>query len=568
MPIYFESEAASRRFCNLVTLTLVTLVVLGLLGYWLGEPKYRRYREERFLAQAQEFIQKGDFPNAALKARLALNLNSNNLEACRIMAQAAEVAGVPEVVTWLQRIVDLEPNVFLNRLALAKAAFVRGDIARARKALDGADEAGRKTAAYHELAGLLAVAGNQYDESEAHLAEAARLDPENKRLQLNLAVLQLQARDQEVAQDARGRLEKLSLDEEFRLQALRVLAGAALRSNDLAGALAHASRLAADPSAKLDDHLLQLTLLARSKSQEFAAFLAALQKDVAAKPDQIYGLAGWMIGQGMADDVLQWLQTLPAETKQQPAVMMAGADAHNGMKDWPALDKLLQERPWGDLEFIRHALQARLALEYRDSAGQETHWLAAVQSAGQRVRALTALVQLANSWRWTKERERLLWMIAPKLPQERWPLVELSRLYHEAGDTRGLNQVFSKMLSRDPTDLTAKNDFATTSLLLKWNLVQAQILAQEAYRLHPEDPVLASTYAYSLHLQGQTAEALKVLRKLKPEQLENPSIAAYYGVFLHLSGETNTARKYLELARQARLLPEEKAMVQEALKGP
>ena len=70
--------------------------------------------------------------------------------------------------------VELEPNDLSNRLALAKAAFICKDFARARKALSGADEASRKTAAYQELTGLLALAANQPEESAAYLAEAAR----------------------------------------------------------------------------------------------------------------------------------------------------------------------------------------------------------------------------------------------------------------------------------------------------------------------------------------------------------------------------------------------------------
>ena len=83
----------------------------------------------------------------------------------------------------------------------------------------------------------------------------------------------------------------------------------------------------------------------------------------------------------------------------------------------------------------------------------------------------------------------------------------------------------------------------------------------------PQDPVPASTYAFSLYLQGRAAEGLKVLEKLTAQQLENPGIAAYYGLLLSASGEKSKARKYLDLAILTNLLPEEKALVQEALKG-
>ena len=58
-----------------------------------------------------------------------------------------------------------------------------------------------------------------------------------------------------------------------------------------------------------------------------------------------------------------------------------------------------------------------------------------------------------------------------------------------------------------------------------------------------------------------------MLEKLKPDQLANPVTAAYYGVLLAASGDAAKARKYLELASRTKMLPEEKALVQAALRG-
>ena len=111
---------------------------------------------------------------------------------------------------------------------------------------------------------------------------------------------------------------------------------------------------------------------------------------------------------------------------------------------------------------------------------------------------------------------------------------------------------------------------AATSLLLKLNLSKAHALAKEVFTQHPKEAIVASTYAYSLHLQGRTKEGLGVLEKLSPGALETPSVALYYGLLLSASGETNKAAKYLDIAQKADLLPEEKALAAEAAKlsGP
>ena len=101
-------------------------------------------------------------------------------------------------------------------------------------------------------------------------------------------------------------------------------------------------------------------------------------------------------------------------------------------------------------------------------------------------------------------------------------------------------------------------------MLLKLNLSSAHELAKEIHVERPEDAVVTSTYAYSLHLQGRTKEGLTALEKLKPEALEDPPVALYYGFLLSAAGQTNKAGKYLELARQATLLPEEKTLLAQA----
>jgi hypothetical protein len=52
---------------------------------------------------------------------------------------------------------------------------------------------------------------------------------------------------------------------------------------------------------------------------------------------------------------------------------------------------------------------------------------------------------------------------------------------------------------------------------------------------------------------------------LRPDQLRDPTIAAYYGIFLAASGAHAEAAGFLELAKKATLLPEEKQLVASAV---
>ena len=111
---------------------------------------------------------------------------------------------------------------------------------------------------------------------------------------------------------------------------------------------------------------------------------------------------------------------------------------------------------------------------------------------------------MASRWGQEKHEEDLLWQVAQRFPREKWALLELKRLYFATGNTLGLNKLFAALASYDPKDFEARNNLAATSLLLKLNLPKAHELAKEVYIQHPEEAIVISTYAYSLHLQGRS----------------------------------------------------------------
>ncbi len=89
-------------------------------------------------------------------------------------------------------------------------------------------------------------------------------------------------------------------------------------------------------------------------------------------------------------------------------------------------------------------------------------------------------------------------------------------------------------------------------------------MAQEVYDSSPTNADYASTYAFSLYLQGKNADGLKAMQQLNPKDLETPSIAGYYGLLLKANGNKTEAKKYLNLAFKGNLLPEEQKLFGDA----
>jgi len=547
---------------------LVCLVLLsgGGAGLWFyGRPVYRHYKETKFVQRAQEYLAKGDHRNASLSARQTLALNHTNLAACRIMADLAQMAKSPAALDYRQRIAELEPTVE-NRLAVASAALrlQNRPYPLAAQVLDELRDTAQGQAAYHVVAAELALKLDQAAAAAGHFQQAARLEPTNELHQLNLAVLQLISTNASLATDARAVLERLRPSTNVGNVALGWLVNDSRRRNDLSAAEAFSQQLLADPRATLDDRLQHLAILRDARKPEFGPFLASVQQRAATNALQVYTVSAWLVANRLADDALAWLSKLPYEMQTTMPVPVAVVDCHLARTNWQAIEDTAKDQKWDVLEFLRRAFLSQAAAARKDTLPVETHWRAAVQEAGDRLGALVALASLADNWKRENDKLDLLWRIDQKFPKERWALRELHRLYFAAGNTRSLNRVYAAHLAYDPKDVVARNNLAATGLLLKANLTQAHDLARALHAERPDDAIVTSTYAYSLHLQGRTKEGLQALQALKPEALETPAVAAYYGVLLAAAGEPDQAKKYLAIAKQASLLPEEKALVDAA----
>jgi Flp pilus assembly protein TadD len=547
----------------------ILLLVAGALALWVwGRPAYRHYKEDRSLAQAKAFMARADYPDASLSARKALLLNSNNLEACVIMADLSELSRSPGVVDWRRRIADLAPTL-TNRLLLASTCLrVQGKpYSIAAQTLEELAGSAHDSAAYHVVAAELALKlGNQSD-AAAHFDAAARLEPTNELHQVNLSVLRLASTNDTVASAARATLERLRASPEVGAVALRWLVGDALRREDMAGAARFSSQLLADPRSDLADRLEHLGILQQTKSPDFNAFLGSVQRDSLTNAAAVYTTASWMLGHGLAEGARQYLTNCPAKLRAEQPVPLALVDCYFARRDWLGLEVFLLDKKWQDLEFLRFAFLSRAASQQQQDLAADSRWRSAVREAGTQLGPLSSLLSLARNWGRPKAEEDLLWRIGQHFPRERWALRDLARLYSAAGNTRGLNRLYAMMANYDSTNFVVQNNLAATSLLLKLNLSQAHQLARELYASHPEEAIIASTYAYSLHLQGRTKEGLDVLEKLKPETLELPPVALYYGLLASAAGDPAKAGKYLALAQKAELLPEEKTLLADAAKA-
>src|SRR5262249_17073910 len=154
---------------------------------------------------------------------------------------------------------------------------------------------------------MVEIGLNNIAAAERYFTEAARLDPTNKLIELNTAIIHLQAKDQTVVAGALKTLEQFYQDPVYRKDALRHLGMAASRSKDYPKAAAFTRELVNGDKVPLEDKLMNLTVLKDGNLPGFAEALAELQASVAKDPEAMNMVAGWMLAHDMADAAMQWL---------------------------------------------------------------------------------------------------------------------------------------------------------------------------------------------------------------------------------------------------------------------
>lgn len=563
-PLEIQSEKNERRFIKLIVGGLIGLVLVIVLGYG-AITVFHRWQERRLIRRAAAYLSGGDVKAATLSARRAFQMNPANADAARAIAQIADRAGDRTAPDWWRKVVDLQPHNTEDALALIRSALRVNDLTTAEKTLNGLSEAAKQTAGYHAASGRLAEIKKNPVQAEIHWAKASEIAPDNTSYQFQLALIRLGTNDQAKRESALKVLDHLRTDPKQRAAATRtlILDGVA-RKEDVHRMRALARDLQDYPEAPFSDRLLYLEILRQLRDPEFAEYLQKLEHDAASKPADLAALLSWMASNETAAVAVEFAKTLPPESLAKWPVLPAVAAAYASLKDWAGLENLTKTTEWPQFDFLRRAYLSRALREQDKKSPAEQEWVAAQKEASVKPQALLVLARTVAAWGWEAETVDLLWILAKSDDTKLEALQTLYQHYAKLGDTNGLYRTLLRLVEALPNDLPLQNNLAQVSLLLGADVERARKIAAEIQAKEPSNGAYVSTYAFSLYAKGDAKRAAQAMDQLSPDQLRDPSVAAYYGVVLAADGQKEKAREYLQRAADARLLPEEKALVAKA----
>jgi Tfp pilus assembly protein PilF len=542
-------------------------IFLGIVFFNYGSNVYSDWHERRLLHRAASMLQQEKFKQAAQTAREAVKLDPDSLAAYYVLAEAAEKQNLKETVSWRAQIARLLPNDPDSQLNLASAALRFGQLDVARKALDRVPPADRNRAAFHVVAGWLARAEGNFAEQEEQFAAAVKKEPHNDLYQFNLAVLQIYSGNAEKRAKARDALDRLSKLAPFRTGALRALLNDAVARNDLAAADNFAQQLQMSQQVTFGDYLLCLNFYRKLDEKKFRLLLERVKPFAMRNPSDLASLMNWMNQNGLAGDVVKWIDKLPTDKLTFPPVSIAVADAYADAKNWSRLKRWTRSGSWGDSEYLRLAYQAIAARQSRRTV-EDAEFEALWRSAEQATKALPEreldLAHLASKWNLPSESEELWLRLGKNPPVRREALNALRQLYRAKNELGKLYEVLRRLHESSPNEPPITADLARLGLNIDQNNKQSQDLAKEAYDRAPNEVNCAVTYAFSLDRLGRSAEGLEIIKKLPPDQLHDPHAAVYVALLLVDANQAEAAKEYIDAAEDGRIYAEEKNLLDEA----
>src|SRR5436189_4866457 len=387
----------------MVALVAVALLV-GVLLFNYGSKLYENWRQTHLLHGATAFLKEGKLSKATRTWQELLRRHPDSLPALYVLAEAAERQNLEEAVSWRGQIARLLPKDVESQLNLASAALRFGKLDLARRALDRVPSSDRDSAAFHVVAGWLASAEGNFAEQEEQFAAAVKKEPKNDLYQFNLAALQIRSKDAEKSKDARDTLERLSSTAPYRTGALRALLNDAVERNELTAADGFAQQLQMSPEVTFGDYLLCLNFYRKLDEKRFRQLLEKVKPFAARNASDLASLIEWMNQNGLAGDVVKWVDKLPTARLSSPPASVAVADAYATVKNWSRLKRWTRTGNWGDAEYLRLAYQAIAARQSQSRSGGaanaevETLWRSAEKLTNEQPEHELSLARVDSKW--------------------------------------------------------------------------------------------------------------------------------------------------------------------------
>ena len=555
---------------GLILLGLVVVAVFGAGAYWKGKPLFVHWRSARAVAQARDFIRRGERENAQLALQIAFHGGATT-DAYSALADFLEQADSDEAVEARRLAAELSPDDLSLRLAIVTTALHFNDTSAARAALATCSAAEKTTEGYQRAAAASALIAGEFTEADQHLQLLRGMIGDTSEVRLLSAAVRLNDPQPARAAAARRDLQELARDPAQRLPALRVLVADSLARRDPLLAGETAAAVVAEPAASFADWLNAAVAqkFARPATGVDPALLGKIQTRAASDPVAAVHYARWLMAQAGAVAAGAWLDQLKPAVAREQMIVTLRADVAALRGDWPALRRLLVLGAWGPLTpaGLDFAFAARVARAHGEPEIARRAWAQALEETKTSAAGLRALAHLAAAWSWPEAKRDALFLNVRHFRNDTVAFLQFAKDLRAARDTRGLRDLYRLFDDGSVRFESKLQDWALLSLLVSPATApnEATQTLQALHAKRPDNAYYATNHAFALCQLKKSKEAAGLIDALPATDREAAERAPYVAFIYASAGRRDDARAALRRAPPAAvLLPEEAELLKRA----
>src|SRR5437763_3133648 len=596
-----------RRRRRLIQISLVALLILGVIGFFVARPirnAIRSWQARRHAEHAFAYIDQQKWSDARDEATAAYRLQPSEPDAIRAVGRLLSRAGQGEALEFWKKLREVAPLTRDDLRDEARVALRVNDTARAdgaaRELLETTE--GGPTPTDWLIAADGQLRKHSFDQAQG-LAEKVLASPKANRreqLQANVALDNI-ARNAgptssiDIAK-VKERIVALSKgDDDVSLDALTFLAARAAATLTESKSPIPIDQLIESidrhPLAKAPHELLATDLeIAQHRDQRDEIVRRTIEHWKGGNNESLTALAAWLYRNGEQQRLVEAISLDRA--LQTRELFLQYVDALAALARWDEIRRIIESERFPLDPVIEHMYLARCFAQQGQENGAENNWQRALEDAAGDLNKLLTLGEYAEKNGAERIATTAIAAAAVANPKSRQAQQGRLRIAYSASDTKRVHALLQEMLKIWPNDTAVPNDEAYIHLLLiiggtgsVWSQTAASNplpsanselpssseaeavdaivkLAEKMVRDEPASLPHRTLLALALLKQNRAQDALAVYANLKvPSNAVSASAVAVHASVLAAAGRKDEARAEIGKVPSNRLLPEEAMMV-------
>jgi hypothetical protein len=588
-----DEELRDRRYKRQrLTIIIGSVLILLLAGFLLARPTLnavRAWQARRHADKAFALIDQEKWSEARTEAVTAYQLRNTEPQAIRAVARLLSRAGQADAINFWKELKSRTKLTTIDLRDEATIAVKAKEIEVAESAVH--DLLGRPDSKPADglIAAQLAIQKQDLDGAATAIHQVldnkAATDRDRLAATLLLANV-LRMKDVKDQTEVLDRLAELSHGpSDVALEALVALGQAFLGSqgtwpnpgNMSAEDLIQA--LEAHPLSKPQHKLLAVDLKIHLQPEQREKIIQdAIAQFKDGDTADLLAIAAWLNTRG---EYQLELDTISRQRAMQSLeLFLQHVDALGALGRWDEIRKLIESEQFPLDKVREHMYLARCFAQQGQTAGAENNWHRALEAAAGDATRLVMLADYAEKNNATDVAGLAYDAAVAVSPKLRVAQQGRLRVAYASRETKKIHDVLTDLLKTWPNDPAVQNDEAYVRLLLmpspsapeaqpvsSSELTEIEHLAEKLVRREPASLPHRTLLALARLKQNRPYDALTIYQGLNvPKNALTTSTIAVHVAVLSATNEKETARQEAQTLPTDKLLPEEKALLDEAIK--